>query len=653
MKTNRVRAGLLVSLCLFGAATASFATDYYVKNGGNDTKNGKSDANAWASIARVNQFLAQNGGAAPGDRILFKRGSTWRDFVKVERSGTNASRIVLKDYGSGNLPLLLGAQNISASNLWTPTGTPNVWQCQTNQNTDVGELYFNNNNTLGIKRLTVGELNSALEFSSNASNGKVYLYSTSNPGTAYSNIQAAFTRDIVGIKSGINFITVENLEFKYGGANGVYAEVCQGITIDKCKFSWIGGGYLVLPGLTQRFGNGVTIYSGSLNCVIKNSQFYDIFDSGMTYQNINRFTDSRINIENAYLYNCLFYNCGLASIELTNEPGFMKNVRVINNTSVRAGYGWGAKDGVHREPGPAALDPDEKLGGAKIGAHISFTGYQKKDPQSNVVVRNNILYNCKDMMIFTLANQGGAKEDFKDFTAFDTNLYYDENANRNILLYFEYTFSACPSAPNNQFSYVDAVNQFCLLNYEWNEDFYYNPAKYRGWNVNTSISQGYDLGAIQAFAPASTFASYAGLDFRVGAYSEARDSGVNSAIGEIGSVDIRGETRPYNATIDIGAYEYAGPSVGRLAAEENPEENFEIYPNPITSGELRVPVVAFSPEAAAEAQVRLTDMMGKTVARQKGLGGTVNVSKLPTGAYVLSVDANGKLYRKKVLVVND
>jgi len=84
-----------------------FSSTYYVKNGGNDGADGLSDANAWATVAKVNDY-AENPGFSDGDVIQFKRGSTFSD----ETLGYDGSTInwgtinglTFRDYGTGSKP---------------------------------------------------------------------------------------------------------------------------------------------------------------------------------------------------------------------------------------------------------------------------------------------------------------------------------------------------------------------------------------------------------------------------------------------------------------------------------------------------------------------------------------------------------------------
>ena len=68
---------------MMGITIKSYSKNYYVKSTGDDNNTGLSDAQAWATIAKVNasSFL-------PGDTILFNKGDTWRETLTVPSSGS-------------------------------------------------------------------------------------------------------------------------------------------------------------------------------------------------------------------------------------------------------------------------------------------------------------------------------------------------------------------------------------------------------------------------------------------------------------------------------------------------------------------------------------------------------------------------------------
>ena len=84
---------------------------YYVKNGGNDSLDGLSDATAWAHHPWM---LGWTGTTVlvPGNTVCFKRGDTWENttidapLMTVGQSGSPARYITTTSYGTGPLPLL-------------------------------------------------------------------------------------------------------------------------------------------------------------------------------------------------------------------------------------------------------------------------------------------------------------------------------------------------------------------------------------------------------------------------------------------------------------------------------------------------------------------------------------------------------------------
>lgn len=110
---------LLIFIYLIISITAN-ATNYYIKTGGSDAANGLSDANAWATITKVNSVWAA-GTFAPGDSILFKRGNTFTGVLTAGESGTSGGRIIVGAYStSANpKPIITGFTTVTG---WTNYG---------------------------------------------------------------------------------------------------------------------------------------------------------------------------------------------------------------------------------------------------------------------------------------------------------------------------------------------------------------------------------------------------------------------------------------------------------------------------------------------------------------------------------------------------
>ncbi len=116
---------LLVLGLVFGLFSFSFpvkeaeanGTTYYVDNcdvTGNDTNNGTSVSTPWLTINKVNtsSFNA-------GDSILFRKGCTWREQLTVPSSGSAGSPITFGAYGTGDDPIINGADLITPGTSWT------------------------------------------------------------------------------------------------------------------------------------------------------------------------------------------------------------------------------------------------------------------------------------------------------------------------------------------------------------------------------------------------------------------------------------------------------------------------------------------------------------------------------------------------------
>lgn len=103
-----------VLFCLLAISSPSFATDYYFSNSGNDNNSGTTEATPFKTLAKASsmRFL-------PGDRLLFKRGETFRGELLMTSSGMVGNPIVIDSYGEGIDATISGSEFI---NNWTSVG---------------------------------------------------------------------------------------------------------------------------------------------------------------------------------------------------------------------------------------------------------------------------------------------------------------------------------------------------------------------------------------------------------------------------------------------------------------------------------------------------------------------------------------------------
>ncbi len=95
-------------VCLFSSPV--LATTYFVKQGGSDQQNGRSDSAAYATLAKA------AASAKSGDVICLRRGDVFRE------SASLSDGVSLKDYGTGSLPAVSGALQITGWTPWTNNG---------------------------------------------------------------------------------------------------------------------------------------------------------------------------------------------------------------------------------------------------------------------------------------------------------------------------------------------------------------------------------------------------------------------------------------------------------------------------------------------------------------------------------------------------
>jgi hypothetical protein len=111
----------LSALLSLSLGQAAFATDYYISPTGNDANSGINQNNAWQTIDRANQLSFS---LQPGDRILFKRGGTYRGELILGSNGSPASPVSVGAYGTGDMPVIKGSVAVTG---WT-NYQGSIWQ---------------------------------------------------------------------------------------------------------------------------------------------------------------------------------------------------------------------------------------------------------------------------------------------------------------------------------------------------------------------------------------------------------------------------------------------------------------------------------------------------------------------------------------------
>ena len=235
--------------------------NYYVKNGGENSNTGLSDAQAWATIGQVNKFTFKT-----GDNVFFKCGGTWsKQMLVVDWSGTANNRVVVGAYYdngiigvSGNKPVFDGGTHSTSvlpeePSLGVYFGLIHIGYINyiTVQNISIKDsrgcgIYFDHSNYGIVENCDVDWIRaSGIIFNNNSSNSQVIGCTAHN----------------VGI--GTKYFSDKNWGFGIGGVNS-----SSNIIIRTC---------LVYECWTE----GIGLYKIADNSIIENNVIYDAQKGGI------------------------------------------------------------------------------------------------------------------------------------------------------------------------------------------------------------------------------------------------------------------------------------------------------------------------------------------------------------------------------------
>ena len=409
---------IFIILTLFLTINSNGSTYYISTNTGNDSNSGTTAALAWKTLNKINSFSF-----SVGDSILFKRNEIWRGQL-IPQSGISGASNYYGAYSTGENPTILGSLNFSNISDWTNIDG-NIWKCDTTFSTDIGNIIFDNATSVGFKKWNLDDLQSQNDFWFDLSSNELLIYSTSNPGSIYTEIELALRQDIIN-QQNTSFITFENLSIKYGAAHGFGGGNTANIIINSCNISFIGGGDLKMDG-TIRYGNGVEFWGNASNNTVSKCEIWEIYDTGVTNQNHT----TTVLQHNIKYQNNLIWNCGLSSFEFWCKPATSttSNIYFENNTCLFAGGGWGIQR------------PDY------YGIHVLISSNTAQT--DSIFIKNNIFFEAQRTIYAFEDNANGQYE-------LDYNVIYQPGANDTLFAFFPsnqiYTYS-------NFLTYTSTLNK--------------------------------------------------------------------------------------------------------------------------------------------------------------------------------------------------
>lgn len=204
---------------LFAASPAARCATYYVDSAkGSDNNSGTIPSAPWKSLAKANSFKF-----SPGDTVLLRRGSLWREELDFPSSGSAGAPITIDAYAEGPLPIIDGADLVSSSG-WNQTSQANIWWTSLSTQTNV--VLFNG--AKGHKRSSLAELSAPLDWFCDSTT--LYIFSQANPAAVYPNSGIETGARPSGVNlTGRSYLTLKNVSviganaIAYGDGAGIWA----------------------------------------------------------------------------------------------------------------------------------------------------------------------------------------------------------------------------------------------------------------------------------------------------------------------------------------------------------------------------------------------------------------------------------------------
>ena len=352
---------------------------YYIDPAaGNDANDGLTPARPLQTYS-TREFVG-------GDTVLFKRGTIFRDVLHA-RCGNEQAPITYGAYGDGDKPAFLGSVSIGDPAHWVQE-RPSLWRYTQTFPSEVCNLIFNGGQSCGNLRWQFADLcqpgewyYTGIGLSSMAESGPapahldgiLYLCSPTNPGLAYSSIEAALwgRRQLARCDG---HITLENLSFQNAGVHGCHGLHASDVVIRNCDFRFIGGAVWHRE-RRIRFGNAIEFWDGATDITVEDCLFDNIYDSGVTHQG----GQTRHIPQRLYFRHNLFIDCGMAAYEC-REPS--QDVYFEYNTCINSGGGFSMQG--ETPPRQSEIHPQP------MGHHVFIWHIEPNTQPGNVYIRHNI-----------------------------------------------------------------------------------------------------------------------------------------------------------------------------------------------------------------------------------------------------------------------
>ena len=273
-------------------STKTFATNYYFSNAGNDNNTGTSSSFPFKTIDKLNTLVL-----IAGDSILLHCGDIFRGQINIAASGNSSNYIVFASYGSGNKPIISGA---NAINNWVLNGNryeaalttkPNNFFANDKEQTIA--RYPNNNQylTLDSAQKTYLKDASLSSVSSNNFTGAWVCVHTAQWCWEKSAISSFTGTNKIAYKTPMHLAAINN----YGYF--IYDNINLLDTANEWKYDSAAATIYYIPASGANpnnqsceaavYSNGIAINSNASYIIISNIQFEKQMNAGVSIGSIN------------------------------------------------------------------------------------------------------------------------------------------------------------------------------------------------------------------------------------------------------------------------------------------------------------------------------------------------------------------------------
>ncbi len=348
---------------------------YYVDSAAKPGANGRSPESAvssWRELA-----------IQPGDRILFRRGSFFRDVLELP-SGTEDAPIYVGAYDEGEKPVFCGSVQIAQSEKWTCI-RENIWIYSADLPTEPANLIFEDG-SCGVLAWEEEDLAMPNQWHYTAFCGdadgcgwtpgaKLMMCSEGNPALVHSSIEVTMygSRHMVSCEA---YGMFEDIAFINSGVHGYGERDAHDIAFRRCEFRYIGG-KVWSKDLRIRFGNAFECWDSCQNIIVEDCFFDQIYDSCVTHQGPGEKAGLAVNV--SYTGNT-FRNYGMAAYEARDKVGL--NIRFERNICEGAGEGFSLQD--ETPPRKSEIWPQP------MGHHLFIWRIPKATEGGSIAVKDNV-----------------------------------------------------------------------------------------------------------------------------------------------------------------------------------------------------------------------------------------------------------------------